>query len=196
MSDTDQGGRSSVSAVAEAEEQIDHVLGEEYEHKPVPLSARRSSVLGDDGLDRLPDDHHGSDDRVGAGARDGLSARTRGHGHRQHHHVRLCRLLGRAGNEKGNELRADRQHRLWPQRLCVFVRPAVYPFAWLVCGADRHHRQSHQFNIPPELCADDGHRRRALHRHHLRRGPRTPLYRPGVGAALRCARRLGRGGFR
>jgi cytosine permease len=39
---TEKGALSSAGAVAEAEEQIDHVLGEEYEHKPVPLSARRS----------------------------------------------------------------------------------------------------------------------------------------------------------
>ena len=43
MASPDRGGGSSVSAVAETEvDQIDHVLGEEYEHKPVPLSARRS----------------------------------------------------------------------------------------------------------------------------------------------------------
>jgi len=43
MSKTEHGGHSSVAAVAEAEvEQIDHVLGEEYEHKPVPPQARRS----------------------------------------------------------------------------------------------------------------------------------------------------------
>jgi len=39
---TEKGALSSAGAVAEAEEQIDHVLGEEYEHKPVPVSARRS----------------------------------------------------------------------------------------------------------------------------------------------------------
>ena len=38
----EKGALSSAGSVAEAEEQIDHVLGEEYEHKPVPLSARRS----------------------------------------------------------------------------------------------------------------------------------------------------------
>ena len=43
MTGPDQGKRTSASAIAEAEAgQIDHVLGEEYEHKPVPLSARRS----------------------------------------------------------------------------------------------------------------------------------------------------------
>lgn len=33
---------SSVSELDEVEQQIDHVLGEEYEHKPVPAAARRS----------------------------------------------------------------------------------------------------------------------------------------------------------
>lgn len=33
---------SSISELDEVEQQIDHVLGEEYEHKPVPLAARRS----------------------------------------------------------------------------------------------------------------------------------------------------------
>ena len=43
MSNTDRGGHSSITAVAKSEvDQIDHVLGEEYEHKPVPASARRS----------------------------------------------------------------------------------------------------------------------------------------------------------
>jgi len=43
MSGSDHKGQPSVSAIAESEaDQIDHVLGEEYEHKPVPLSARRS----------------------------------------------------------------------------------------------------------------------------------------------------------
>jgi cytosine permease len=43
MSNTDRGRHSSVTGVAESEvDQIDHVLGEEYEHKPVPASARRS----------------------------------------------------------------------------------------------------------------------------------------------------------
>ena len=33
---------STTTAVETEVEQIDHVLGEEYEHKPVPLQARRS----------------------------------------------------------------------------------------------------------------------------------------------------------
>ena len=100
------------------------------------------SVLGDDGMDRVPDDHHGSDDRFCAGARDGFPARACRHDHRQYHHVRLCRRAGRARHQEGNELRAHRQHRLRPQRLRVFVRPAVHPSARLVRGADGHHRQS------------------------------------------------------
>jgi len=43
MSNADRGKHSSITAVAESEvDQIDHVLGEEYEHKPVPPQARRS----------------------------------------------------------------------------------------------------------------------------------------------------------
>src|ERR1700744_1783193 len=43
MTGLHQGKGTSASAIAETEaDQIDHVLGEEYEHKPVPLSARRS----------------------------------------------------------------------------------------------------------------------------------------------------------
>src|SRR6516165_1661584 len=30
------------SGIEEAEEKIDHILGDEYEHKPVPMEARRS----------------------------------------------------------------------------------------------------------------------------------------------------------
>lgn len=41
MSTKGRGGHSTADAVAEVE-QIDHVLGEEYEHKPVPPQARRS----------------------------------------------------------------------------------------------------------------------------------------------------------
>ena len=41
MSTKGRGGHSAADAVTEVE-QIDHVLGEEYEHKPVPLQARRS----------------------------------------------------------------------------------------------------------------------------------------------------------
>ena len=43
MSNADRGKHSSITAVAKSEvDQIDHVLGEEYEHKPVPPQARRS----------------------------------------------------------------------------------------------------------------------------------------------------------
>jgi cytosine permease len=43
MFGSESGERRSASADVEIEaDQIDHVLGEEYEHKPVPLAARRS----------------------------------------------------------------------------------------------------------------------------------------------------------
>ncbi|MGO8918137.1 MAG: purine-cytosine permease family protein [Stellaceae bacterium] len=35
-------GKATVGELEEVEQQLDHVLGEEYEHKPVPLNARRS----------------------------------------------------------------------------------------------------------------------------------------------------------
>ena len=35
-------GKIKVGELEEVEQQLDHVLGEEYEHKPVPPAARRS----------------------------------------------------------------------------------------------------------------------------------------------------------
>jgi cytosine permease len=35
------------STLEDAEEQVDHLLGDEYEHKPVPSTARRSFVTDD-----------------------------------------------------------------------------------------------------------------------------------------------------
>jgi len=42
MAQKDPQGHSVFAEIEDTELQIDHVLGEEYEHKPVPLAARRS----------------------------------------------------------------------------------------------------------------------------------------------------------
>ena len=55
--------------------------------------------------------------------------------------------LGLIGTKTRHELRADRQHRLRPQGLRLRLRPVVDAAARLVCGADRHHRQSRQFDL-------------------------------------------------
>ena len=91
----------SAGSVAEAEEQIDHVLGEEYEHKPVPLSARRSLFSVTMVWIGFPMIITGAMTGSVLVLGDGLSARARRHDHRQHDHVRLCRRAGRARHQKG-----------------------------------------------------------------------------------------------
>jgi cytosine permease len=131
---------STTTAVKESEvEQIDHVLGEEYEHVPVPSQARRSlfSVtmvwIGFPMI--ITGAMTGSVLVLGMGFQRALIAMIIGN------LIMFAYVgaLGTLGTKKGMNfaLRAHRQHRVRPQRLRVFIRPFVHAAARLVCGADR-----------------------------------------------------------
>ena len=104
MSTTERGALSSAGAAAESEvEQIDHVLGEEYEHKPVPPQARRSLFSVTMVWIGFP--------MIITGAMTG-SVLVLGMGF-QRALVAMFGYVGCARHEKGNEFRAYRQHRVW-----------------------------------------------------------------------------------
>ena len=188
-------GAHSASAVAEAEEQIDHVLGEEYEHKPVPLSARRSlfSVtmvwIGFPMI--ITGAMTGSVLVLGMGFQRALVAMVIGN------IIMFAYVgsLGALGTKKGMNFALIAS--------IVFGRKG-YVFSSGLLSTLLLGWYAVQTGITGNLISSTYHLNYVLMTviaGVLYIGitfvgvKRTPLYRPGVGAALRCARRLGRGGF-
>ena len=152
---------STTAAVKESEvEQIDHVLGEEYEHKPVPPQARRSlfSVtmvwIGFPMI--ITGAMTGSVLVLGMGFQRALIAMIIGN------LIMFAYVgaLGALGTKKGMNFALIASIVFGRKGYVFSLRAAVYAAARLVCGADRHYRQSHQLDLSSELRADDRHRRR------------------------------------
>jgi hypothetical protein len=186
---------STTAAVKESEvEQIDHVLGEEYEHMPVPAQARRSlfSVtmvwIGFPMI--ITGAMTGSVLVLGMGFQRALIAMIIGN------LIMFAYVgaLGALGTKKGMNFALiasivfGRKGYVFSSGLLSTLLLGWYAVQTGITG-------THQFDLPSELRADDHHRRVALHRHHVHRGEGPALYRPRVGAALRHPWRLGRRRF-
>ncbi len=189
---TKQG--SVVDNLHVAEDQVDHLLGDEYEHEPVPMSARRSAFsvtmvwLGFPMI--ITGAMTGSILVLGMGFSRALTAMIIGNVIM----FAYVGLLGLVGTKRGMNFALiasivfGKKGYVFASGLLSTLLLGWYAVQTGITGA----LVSSTYGL--ELCGHDGGRRAPLHRYHFRRREGPALYRPGVRPAVRHPRLVG--GFR
>ena len=167
-----------------------HIIGEEYEHTPVPPGARLS--LGANitvwiGFPMIITGAiTGSLLVLGMGFSKALTAMVIGNVFM----FLYVGLMGQIGAHR-QELCTDCIGRIWQKGLRIFIGLTCHVAPWLVRGADGHHRRTGQRWLWIQLHLHGNHCRASLYRNYGNRGAWSAHYWNDIGAALRHSRPVG-----